>query len=821
MKRYAYIPLITLAASCAVFKGGHKKKQKAAAATAAAPAAPVVKPNKNGVLPFDKVISGTLIKKPGLFTIYQSKELDTIYMEIPASLLGRDIMVVNRLKKSPAGSGVFAGESLDENTIYFEPGANETLKMRLNEVIADADSSDMIYKAVLQSNNAPVVGSLPIKAYGKDSASYVVDLGKYLKEPAAISNAVDRSKLTSLISGKTFRDIEILTIASYPENLELVTRKNANGKPTKDKTMGAPISFENTTSFVLLPKVPMQRRFTDNRVGFFADYLTEFGDDQQRAVRRDFIVRWRLEPKPEDLEKYKRGELVEPAKPIVYYIDPATPKQWRKYLIQGVNDWQVAFEKAGFKNAIMAKEWPENDSTMNMDDVRYSFINYFPSAVANAYGPNVHDPRSGEIIQTHIGWYHNVMSLVRNWYMIQGAPNDPMARKPKFDEELMGQLIRFVSSHEVGHTLGLRHNFGSSAMTPVDSLRSVTYLRKHGHTASIMDYARFNYVAQPEDNIPQELLFPRIGEYDQWAIEWGYKLIFAPTAAKDKEILDKVVTQRLNENPRLWFGDGESRQDDARCQTEDLGDNAAKANALGIENLKRVMANLPQWTKEETGLNNTLDEMYKEVKAQFQRYLDHVIKNIGTTSYTPRPDGDSRPAFVPVERQKQIDAVQFFNQQLFTTPTWLLDPKVTSMVGEPAVKDYIQDIQKKVLSSLYAPNRLNFMLSNERRFGKDALGVQEFISLVHDGIWNNLKGGSIQSDAYRRNLQKVYLNTVNNILGSMSTDDTETDVSSLIRLDVIKIQSQVKQAMNSSSDALTKAHLADINGRIEKILSKK
>ncbi len=271
--------------------------------------------------------------------------------------------------------------------------------------------------------------------------------------------------------------------------------------------MATPITIETNTSFIILPEQPMQRRYVDERVGYFTDWLMEYGDNQQKTKKREFLNRWRLEPKPEDMEKYKRGELVEPARPIVLYIDPATPKQWRKYLILGVNDWQPAFERAGFKNAIIAKEWPENDS-MRMEDARYSFINYFPSPVANAYGPNTHDPRSGEIIQTHIGWYHNVMQLLRNWYMVQAGPNDAGARKPVFDTELMGQLIRFVSSHEVGHTLGLRHNFGSSSMTPTDSLRSKTYLAKHGHTASIMDYARFNYVAQPEDNIPRELLFP-------------------------------------------------------------------------------------------------------------------------------------------------------------------------------------------------------------------------------------------------------------------------------------------------------------------------
>ena len=367
----------------------------------------------------------------------------------------------------------------------------------------------------------------------------------------------------------------IESIKTFPLNTEVRVFKTWTS--ALNKTIAASVTGRVTLglniSFVLLPEKPMQRRYFDPRVGYFADDFTYFSDDQQRVQRKNFITRWRLEPKDSaDAEKMKRGELVEPKKPIVYYIDPATPKQWRPYLILGVNDWQKAFEKAGFKNAIIGKEWPENDSTMSMEDARYSCIRYLASPIENAYGPNVHDPRSGEIIESHICWYHNVMNLVHDWYMIQAGSIDEAARKMKFDTDLMGQLIRFVSSHEVGHTLGLRHNFGSSSTVPVDSLRSKSFVEKYGHTPSIMDYARFNYVAQPEDGITRAGIFPRINDYDEWAIEWGYRPMFnAYDDESDHYELDKLTTERLKNNPRLWFGDGETnRTNDARCQTETL-----------------------------------------------------------------------------------------------------------------------------------------------------------------------------------------------------------------------------------------------------------
>ncbi|WP_109699275.1 zinc-dependent metalloprotease [Chitinophaga deserti] len=820
MKRYVYISLAaTVLASCAVFKDGKKAKAKKAAATAAAAAKPVPPVSKNGIKPYATVISKNLIVKPGLFTVIHSPEMDSIFFEVGDSLLGRDIMVINRLIGAPGGMNVHAGEELDNNTIIFEKGPNETIRIRYNIVAADANTTDNIYRAVQNSNVNPIVVSFPIKAYGKDSASYVIDASKFLKDPASLIHSLEKGQISGL-DPRTLKEHEVNSLRAYPMNVEIATTKNGNFKTIFSKNP-APVTIESNTSFILLPEKPMQRRFADERVGYFTDWVHEFGDHQQKTKTREFLNRWRLEPKPEDMEKYKRGELVEPVKPIVLYIDPATPKQWRKFLILGVNDWQVAFEKAGFKNAIMAKEWPENDSTMHMEDARYSFINYFASPVANAYGPNIHDSRSGEIIQTHIGWYHNVMNLLRNWYMIQGGPNDSGARNAVFDEELMGQLIRFVSSHEVGHTLGLRHNFGSSSMTPTDSLRSKTYLAKHGHTASIMDYARFNYVAQPEDNIPRELLFPRIAEYDQWAIEWGYKYTGAATAAEDQKIMAKLATERLAANPRLWFGDGESRKTDPRCQTEDLGDDIAKSNTLGIKNLRRVMAGLPQWTMEDNGLNGELKEMYNEVKSQYFRYVNHVIRFVGTTQYTVRSNGDTRPAFEAVPREKQLAALKFFEDELFVTPTWIMDAKVAGLTEESAAKDFVSDLQEKVVNSLLDGQRLNFMLVNEQRFGKQALGFDEYIGRVRNAIWQPIMKGTVKTDLYQRNMQRNYLGAIMAVAGSVDPVASESEAAARLSAEIRVLKNIIEGALSRTTDSATKMHLQTLAQKIKQLEAKK
>jgi hypothetical protein len=772
------------------------------------------------IQPYSRVVTSHYTTQRGLFTIDRLQ--DTVYFEIPNSILHRDIEVINRLVRGPGGTGAYSGEELDEHTIQFERGPDSTIRVRYDLIISEADSGTNIYKSVAMNNVNPIVISFPIKAYMEDSSAVVIDVSKFLKDKTIV-NSIDPNagpgsqSLSRTVNIGGLKDYYIESIHAYPINVEIAISKNTDshipGMPA-----GTPVTLETNCSFVELPEQPMEQRISDPRVGFFADQVYHFDDRQQKVEDRRFILRWRLEPRDEDIDKWKRGELVEPKKPIILYIDPATPKQWQPYLIAGINDWQKAFEQAGFKNAIMGKPWPVEDTSMHLDDARYSVVNYLPSPTENAYGPQVHDPRSGEIIQTHIGWYHNVMQLVHDWYFIQAAATDPNARKPVFDEQLMGQLIRFVSSHEVGHTLGLLHNFGSSSQTPVDSLRSKHYLDEHGHTASIMDYARFNYVAQPEDNIPEYDLFPRIGEYDRWAIEWGYRSSTSTNPEIEKRVLRQLVTDSLAANARLWYGPQGSP--DPRCQNEDLGDDAAKANTYGIRNLQRILPHLPEWTSAPGDLNENLDEMYNALKDQYFRYMQHVMKNIGGVYSTIRSDADEKPVFTPVPAAVQQGAVEFFQRELFTTPYWLMDEKVISKVSVPAQPDFIEDLQIQALNKLLDIAKINQLLANQRQFGSAAWPVDAYLAAIHKGIWKELHTGK-SIDPYRRNLQKSYVGALQDILGSNKAEVTETDASSIIRADLIRLEREIRAAIPGQNDGLSKEHLQDLEVRVKNILEAK
>src|SRR5215831_3029968 len=650
--------------------------------------------------PYKEVITDKAVTHKGLFTVHKID--DKWYFEIPDSILNRDILVVTRYGKTPAG-GNYGGEQVGQNMIRWEKGPANTVFFRVVTVVNVAsDSTGPMFHAVANSNVNPIASAFDVKAYGKDSVtntkSSVIEVTDFFKgdnQVVSLSPGVKRRyNFAAIAADRSY----IESIHTYPINTEIRTVKTftsspaggfgAPGGPQQSATLPAAdaagaVTLELNNSFILLPKEPMRKRQFDPRVGFFASEYTVYGDDQQRVETSTFIHHWRLEPKDEDVEKWKRGELVEPKKQIVYYIDPATPKKWRPYLIAGINDWQKAFEKAGFKNAIVGKEWPENDPTMSLEDARFSAIRYFASDIENAYGPNVADPRSGEILESHIGWYHNVMKLVHDWYMVQTAAVDPRARKMKYDDELMGDLIRFVSSHEVGHTLGLRHNMGSSSKTPVEKLRDKAWVEANGHTALIMDYARFNYVAQPEDNITPKGLYPRIGDYDKWAIMWGYRPIMGTKDdEEDKKVLNKWIIDSLKANPRLWFG-GEAQNFDPRAQTEDLSDNSVKASEYGIKNLKRILPMLPEWTKEEADRWDNLEEMYGQVVGQFSRYMGHVAKNVGGIQETFKSVEEPGDVYEVTPKAVQKDAVAFLNKQLFQTPIWLLDKNILNKFSSP------------------------------------------------------------------------------------------------------------------------------------------
>ena len=798
----------------------------------------------NGPKAYKDVITAKAKTTKGLFTVHKVDE--KYYFEIDEKLFGREIMAVTRYSKVAGGGGVYGGELANQQVVKFEKGPDNKIFMRVVTIISVADSSQPIYKAVRNSNLDPIAASFPVASLGKDSTGAVIDVTDFLKgDNQAVSlNALSKRRLnlTILQSDRSY----IETIKSFPINTEVRTVKTFSssaggglGAPSPFPSSSLPaasaagaITIETNTSFIILPEKPMQKRTNDVRVGYFADDYTVYSDNQQKVETENFIVRWKLQPRKEDMEKWKKGELVEPEKPIIYYIDPATPKKWRPYLIKGIDDWQVAFEKAGFKNAIMGKEWPENDSTMSLEDARFSVIRYFASDIANAYGPNVHDPRSGEILESHIGWYHNVMSLVHDWYFVQTAAVDPDARKMTFDDDLMGNLIRFVSSHEVGHTLGLRHNMGSSSKTPVEKLRDKNWVEANGHTASIMDYARFNYVAQPEDNISKSGLFPRIGDYDKWAIEWGYGYGAEDVEADSKQ-RNKLYNERMVSNPRVWFGTYEyGNIADPRTQSEDLGDNAMKASEYGIKNLKRIVANLPEWTKEEGNRYENLSQMYRQVVGQYNRYIGHVSRNIGGYYETPKSVEQDGAVFEVTPKAMQKEAVAFLNTQLFNTPTWMLDNKILDKINSPA-GDQLGSLQDNTLASLLSASRLTRMATSSNRFA-NAYGVDELLTDLKKGIWSELPARK-KIDGYRRNLQKSYVERMISLLGgggasltismggaiSSGPDPKKTDVTSVVRAQLTSLRAEALAAAAISTDKMSKYHLQDVAERIKRALDPK
>jgi hypothetical protein len=526
------------------------------------------------------------------------------------------------------------------------------------------------------------------------------------------------------------------------------------------------------------------------------------------------ITRWRLEPKDEDIEKYKKGELVEPKKPIVFYIDPATPKKWVPYLIQGVNAWQKAFEKAGFKNAIYALEAPANDTTWSLEDARHNAIIYKASFVENASGPQVSDPRTGEILESHINWYHNVQQLLHDWYFVQASPNDPAARKMIFDDSLMGQLIRFVCTHEVGHTLGLLHNFGASSTIPVDSLRSRRYVAANGHTPSIMDYARFNYVAQPEDSIAVKDLIPRIGVYDKWAIEWGYKwLPDLKTEEEEKAYMNRWIIQKLDKDERLFFGGNPDI--DSRSQAEDLGDDAIKASYYGIKNLQRVMSHLKEWTKTPNKNYSDLSRMQVAVINQYRRYLGHVLANIGGLNWTLKTVEQDGPVISFVSREKQLAAVKFFQEQLFDTPKWLDNKEIFSLVGGRGVLQ-IYKIQEYFVAFLVEPFSYWDLNINETNQPKDkSYSFAELLTDLEAGIWKELK--SYQSIEFsRRNLQKTYVTRLISFTRLQKVGDLgNLDACTIVEDHINRLYLKIKKALPGYRDQISKLHLEDMLTRLK------
>ena len=760
--------------------------------------------------------------KQGLFGVAQHE--NDWYFEVPDSLLGRRMYVVTRFVSNTVDAGTYGGEEVNEVMIYWEKAPNGNLLLRSDVLSIQAADDQQISKAVRVSSENPIVASFKPEEKSSEGTTRI-KVNSLFEGDTQIFSLSPGDKRRYNLGGVKGDASFIESIRTYPINTEVTVTKTfsynapaGGGAPGQQQSTNLPAGRETgavtvvlNNSIVLLPEVPMEQRWFDPRVGFFADGYSEFTDDQQGVKNIRFIARYRLEARPEDVERQKRGELVEPVKPIVYYIDPATPKQWRKYLIAGVNDWNVAFEQAGWKNAIRGEEWPEDNPDMSLEDARFCVIRYLASPIANAYGPNVHDPRSGEIIESHVGWYHNVMTLVHDWYQVQAGAVDPRARKIKYDEELMGDLIRFVSSHEVGHTLGLRHNMGSSSQTPVEKLRDKEWVEKNGHTVSIMDYARFNYVAQPEDGIGKDGLYPRINTYDKWAIEYGYKPTDFKTPKEDHLYWNKVIIDRLAAQPELWFG-GEGSDSDPRAQREDLGDDAVAASNYGLMNLKRIIGQLPEWNAEEADQFENVSRMYKSLLGQYNRYVGHVAANIGgrfvTNHSIEQPDAVK---YAPVPKDRQKRALNWLNDNLFKKPTWLVDvPYIFEITDRPDSQIY--PYAKSALTALLNVQKLDRM-GQFADYGPGNYAPEEFLDDLTDMVFEELYKGRA-TDSYRRYLQRTYVSTALEVIASRVAEGT--DARTLLLGKIAELQKKTAKA--KSSDAATQAHWTDLSKMIEKAL---
>ena len=771
---------------------------------------------------YKEIITKEAITDKGLFDIHKVK--DKYYYEINDSLLGREMLMVTRIAKTASGLG-FGGGKQNTQVLRWQKKDSKILLRVVSHNIVASDSLP-VSEAVLNSNFEPILYSFKIESKGIDSISTLIDVTKLFNEdvkPLGFPQSRRKGyKISSLNSKKSF----IESIKSYPENIESRHVKTYNSSSPPSNSSTGTISLEINNSMILLPKTPMKRRYFDQRVGWFARSQVDYGLDVQESKSLKYLDRWRLEVKDEDLEKFENGELVTPKKQIVYYIDRATPVKWRKYLKQGIEDWQAAFEEAGFKNAIIAKDPPtkEEDPEWSPEDIRYSVVRYLASPIPNANGPHVSDPRSGEILESDINWYHNVMTLLRNWFFVQTAAINEDARGVSFDDEVMGRLIRFVSAHEVGHTIGLPHNMGSSSAYPVDSLRSASFTKKFGTAPSIMDYARFNYIAQPEDK--GVALMPDIGVYDKHAVRWGYRPIpEAKTAKDEKKTLDKWI--RDNENSLMHrFG---SAGIDPSSQTEDLGDDAVKASEYGILNLKRIVPNLTKWTSEDGKDYSDLQTMYGQVLTQFNRYMGHVSSNIGGVYQYYKTYDQEGPVYTHVKKSHQKKCMNFLNDQLFETPTWMIDNNILNKIEFAGITNRIRSTQSRTLNSILDFGKMARLIENEAINGKNAYSLIDMMSDLKKGIWKELYSHKT-IDVYRRNLQFAYLDRISYIMneeqGSLpswargrvtSVKVSQSDIRTIAVGQLLELKKDIKRHKNRS-DKMTKMHLDMAMAKINKIL---
>lgn len=752
-------PFVIILASSGCSLLSHK--QKAAGKTAGSDSARVDNSEKK----YKSLLKDALTQK-GFITVHQVKA--DYYFELPISVMNKDILLVNKISSVPLAvneAGLNKGMNYENKVIRFSVNKLAgTVWVSTYQPQVEVPKGDAIARSVNDNFSKSVIESFKIESYNKDSSSVLIKVNRVFDGTEKSFNDV----FTNIGFGTSPKTAlsSIRQIKAFEKNI--VVKSLLSTSVTEDK-VPMPVSVDVTTNILLLPEQPMIARFADPRIGFFTTPRWYFSDDQHKMEDRNLVTRWRLEPRPEDVARYKRGELVEPAKPIVYYIDPATPAKWRKYIIAGVFDWQSAFERAGFKNAIIAKE-VENPDSFDGDDVNNSLITYAASPRSNAMGPSVVDPRSGEIIEADVIWWHNVMTSVQEWMRVQTGIIDPKARTNRLSDEQMGAAIRFVSSHEIGHTLGLKHNMASSASFPVDSLRSASFTSRMGGTApSIMDYARFNYVAQPGDHVTS--ITPKIGEYDKYAIAWAYRWLDEKDPHDELNTLRRWIKEKEN-NPVYRYGEQQELNNviDPRSQSEDLGDNSVLASEYGLKNLKRLVPQIVSWTTRDGEDYYNAGKLFMAVINQWATYADHVTANVGGLYLENPVAGDHKDAYSPVPPQRQRQALQYIREQVLNMPQWLFNndllrktfPLKDTPMGASEYGPYNirRAYQYGVIYSLISDERLMRMLESELLFGKDkVLTVSELLKTLRSEVFkSSLEGRTLGIED--RMLQQNYVDAL-------------------------------------------------------------
>ncbi len=774
------------------------------------------KKDKSGVKEYSEVITSEAITDEGLFTTHRVG--DKLYYEIPLDLLEKDMLLVSRIAGVPAGYGggyVNAGSKVNEQVVrWYKRGDHIDMKVISFENQSEEESP--IYRSVAANNFFPILFSSSIAAYNKPKNTAVIQVNDLFEQEVSAINGMTPSlkkeyKVKKLDQSRSF----IQEVHSYPKNVEVKHVMTYEAEEPPEREQAGTISMLMNQSMVLLPDDKMQPRLADDRVGWFSVKKYDYNSDELKADDYEIIRRWRLEPK--DMEAYKRGELVEPKKPIVYYLDPATPEKWRPYFKQGIEDWNTAFEKAGFKNAIIAKDPPtkEEDPEFSPEDVRYSVVRYVASTTRNAMGPSVIDPRTGEIIESDIIWYHNHLRSYRNRFMIEAGAQNPAARTLKTPEAEIGEMMRMVIAHEVGHALGLPHNMKASSAYPTDSLRSAEFTRKFGLTPSIMDYARVNYVAQPGDEGVRYIRM--MGPYDLYAINWGYRYLPEATSPQDeKKTLDSWILAKAGD-PIYEFGSGYGGYD-PQSQTESLGRDQVKASEYGLANLKKVVPKLIEWTSTDGDGYDDLEEVYRELTYMWRGYVNHVITNVGGVYETRKTADQDGVVYTAVPKEKQEAAVQFLNENAFTTPHWLLNQEILDRIEFAGAIERVQKLQDQAVTRLLEEERLKRMIENQQVNGSAAYTPLEMLNDVRKGIFEELYG-SKPVDAYRRNLQRSYVDAAAAYVEALEEKKDEaiiqSDIVALMRGELQRLKRDINNRKNRVSDQLTRYHWNDLVARID------